>query len=258
MRSASRQSIIKIKPYRSPPIILPTPSRESRFVRVTTVINLFSSFTLAAAALLFGALYNARENDREERKLQIEQVQNANAARQQCAEVQISMKGWARDIKTAPQGIAVMQTISYYQAACDAAGFPLASAQVEEINRVVSALKIKNFATDVDRFVRWTREPRPEIDPADAREALTVARQATVEATPTENLKLSQPFRDLERFIVGASMAESNRSAAIGYGVRWKSPFGPLRLDVSESLADPDGNRSEPREIGRASCRERV
>lgn len=247
MRIGTGPSANRPKPYRTPGNHYhrhhaPTngepsePKDESLFVKVTTILNIVVTSVLAIAAIVFGSIYNARENSREAEKFKYERIQSILASRQQCADVQLTMPTWARSIETLPQGNAVLKTISYYDSMCKSAGFPLSRDQIQEVAATISRLKIISIKKDVDQFLARSSQDRRQPSSASALANLKIARQATIDSIPTQNLKLSPGFTSLERFIIGAQTAERARTDP-GTGVNWDSPFGPVRIDIGKVLS---------------------
>lgn len=102
------------------------------------------------------------------------------------------------------------------------------------------------FYAGGDRSVRgyeW-REIGPRVDAAPGRPAFALGARNVV----TTSLEYEQYFNDswgMAAFVDGGSAFDGQLDrwrTGVGLGLRWRSPIGPLRVDIGHGLDDPDAS----------------
>ncbi|TXH66118.1 MAG: outer membrane protein assembly factor [Lysobacteraceae bacterium] len=102
------------------------------------------------------------------------------------------------------------------------------------------------FYAGGDRSVRgydW-REIGPRVDAAPGRKAFALGARNVI----TTNLEFEQYFNaswGMAAFVDGGSAFDGKLDRwrnGVGVGLRWKSPVGPLRVDLARGLDDPDAS----------------
>lgn len=102
------------------------------------------------------------------------------------------------------------------------------------------------FYAGGDRSVRgyeW-REIGPRVDAAPGRRAFALGARNVV----TGSLEYEQYFNDtwgMAAFVDGGSAFDGQLDrwrTGVGLGLRWRSPIGPLRVDIGHGLDDPDAS----------------
>jgi translocation and assembly module TamA len=102
------------------------------------------------------------------------------------------------------------------------------------------------FYAGGDRSVRgyaW-REIGPRVDPAPGRTAFALGAKNVVSANVEYEQYLSDAW-GFAAFVDGGSAFDGQLDRwrkGVGLGLRWKSPVGPLRVDLARGLDDPDGS----------------
>lgn len=144
----SYTSLATYRALRLSPRVPPATPSDSKFIKVTTIINVGLSSILAAVALWLSSVYHSSE----ERSSNVEMLHNLQrekiAAQVQCVEIKPKLLIWSKDFNTDRDG-SILDAIRYYLKTCRDSGNPAPSGLIE---RIITNIKVKGLRIS-DAFI---------------------------------------------------------------------------------------------------------